>query len=145
MSSTDIERPFTDVERSYLASQRLGRLATVAPDGSPQNSPVGFRYNQVAGTIDIHGYNLGASRKFRNVAATGAVSLVVDDIASLDPWRVRGLEIRGNAAAVSDEDPPAAHLSREVIRIRPRRIISWGLDPDAPGMSARDASIGSTM
>ncbi|WP_131766761.1 PPOX class F420-dependent oxidoreductase [Candidatus Protofrankia californiensis] len=132
---------FTDIERAYLAGQRLGRLATVAPDGSPQNSPVGFRYNEAAGTIDIHGYSLGASRKFRNVAATAAVSLVVDDIASVDPWRVRGLEIRGKAEAVTDEDPPAAYLSREVIRIHPRRIISWGIDPDAPRMSARDATV----
>jgi len=31
--------PFTDAELAYPASQRLGRLATVAPDGAPQNNP----------------------------------------------------------------------------------------------------------
>ncbi|CUU54013.1 pyridoxamine 5'-phosphate oxidase family protein [Parafrankia irregularis] len=132
---------FTTVELAYLAGQRLGRLATVAPDGTPQNSPVGFRHNAATDTIDVHGYNLGASRKFRNVAATRVVSLVVDDIASVDPWQVRGLEIRGEADAVTGEDPPEGYLSPEVIRIRPRRIISWGIDPEAPGMQARNTSL----
>jgi pyridoxamine 5'-phosphate oxidase family protein len=129
--------PFTAIEREYLTGQRLGRLATVAADGSPQNSPVGFQCNEAAGTIDIYGYSLGASRKFRNVAATGVVSLVVDDIASVDPWRVRGVEIRGTAEALTDQEPPQPYLSREVIRIHPQRVISWGIDPAAAGMQAR--------
>jgi hypothetical protein len=29
-------------------------------------------------------------------------------------------------------------MSGEVIRIRPRRVISWGIDADSPAMSARD-------
>ncbi|MEX5633349.1 PPOX class F420-dependent oxidoreductase [Parafrankia sp. FMc2] len=131
---------FTDAELEYLAGQRLGRLATVAPDGTPQNSPVAFRHNTATDTIDIHGYNLGATRKFRNVATTREVSLVVDDIASVNPWRVRGVEIRGEADAVTGEDPPAGHLSPEVIRIRPRRVISWGIDAGAEGMQARTIS-----
>lgn len=131
---------FTSAELNYLAGQRLGRLATVAPDGSPQNSPVGFQYDEQTGTIEIHGYNLGATRKFRNVAATRAVSLVVDDVASVQPWRVRGLEIRGEADAVTGVKPPADYLSPEVIRIHPQRIISWGIEPEADGMQARTVS-----
>ncbi|SBW23011.1 hypothetical protein FDG2_3432 [Candidatus Protofrankia californiensis] len=42
---------------------------------------------------------------------------------------------------MTDEDPPAGYLSREIIRIHPRRIINWGIDPDVPGMSARDATV----
>ncbi|ADP78504.1 PPOX class F420-dependent oxidoreductase [Pseudofrankia inefficax] len=129
-------RVFSDSELSYLAGQRLGRLATVAPDNSPQNSPVGFQVRP-DGVVEIYGYNLGASRKFRNVAATGVVSLVVDDIASVDPWRVRGVEIRGTAAAVTDIEPPQPWLSHEVIRIHPRRVLSWGLDADVEGLQAR--------
>ena len=30
---------FTDAETAYLASQRLGRLATIQPDGSRRSSP----------------------------------------------------------------------------------------------------------
>jgi pyridoxamine 5'-phosphate oxidase family protein len=123
---------FTPSELDYLASQRLGRLATVDGTGAPQNNPVGFAV-QADGTVVIGGFALGATRKFRNVAGNARVSLVVDDLASVDPWRVRGVEIRGSAEARTDVEPATAWASREQIRIHPHRIISWGLDgPDAP-------------
>ena len=78
-------------ELEYLAGQPLGRLATLAPDGAPQTRPVGFRYNGDLDTIDIGGRDLGASRKYRNVAADPRVSFVVDNLASIDPWRPRGV------------------------------------------------------
>lgn len=128
----------TDSELEYLATQRLGRLATVAPDGAPQNNPVGLHYNPETHTIDIYGLNLGATRKFRNVKAHPHVALVIDDLASVDPWQVRGVEIRGIAEALTGQTPPAAHMSGEIIRIHPRRVISWNIEPDHPGMRARD-------
>jgi pyridoxamine 5'-phosphate oxidase family protein len=128
---------FTPAERNYLGSQRLGRLATVDRNGSPQNNPVGFEYNPKTGTIDIHGRNLGATRKFRNVAASGRVAFVVDDIASLQPWRVRGIEIRGRAEALVEQEPSRDYFSPEVIRIHPEQIFSWGIEPDAGGLSRR--------
>jgi len=91
---------FTDGELAYLATQRLGRLATLQPNGSLQNSPVGFCYNARLETIDIGGRDMEASQKFRNVEGNGQVALVVDDIASVNPWRVRCLEIRGSAEAL---------------------------------------------
>lgn len=118
---------FSDVELEYLRGQRLGRLATVAPDGAPQNNPVGFRYNPETNTIDIGGLHMGTTRKFRNVERSSKVAFVVDDIASLQPWRVRGVEVRGEAEALRDQPPEHAHFSSEIIRIHPRRIISWGL------------------
>ncbi|MFG1925536.1 PPOX class F420-dependent oxidoreductase [Cryptosporangium sp. NPDC048952] len=117
---------FDDAEREYLSDQRLGRLATVDAKGIPQNSPVGFSVDYEAGTIDIAGWNMGASRKFRNVRQQGGVAFVVDDIASVNPWRVRGVEIRGVAEALTEPQ-------REIIRIHPHWIFSWGLDdPDHP-------------
>jgi Pyridoxamine 5'-phosphate oxidase len=44
--------PFDAAHADYLRSQRRGRLATVAPNGAPQNKPVGFRYHAELGTID---------------------------------------------------------------------------------------------
>jgi len=128
---------FTDAELEYLAGQRLGRLATVAPDGTLQVSPVGFRHNTATGTIDIGGYRMATSRKFRNVAANGRAAFVVDDIASLDPWRVRCLEIRGWAEAIEHptDSPydPATGTDGAIIRVHPRRIISFGIEgPDLP-------------
>jgi pyridoxamine 5'-phosphate oxidase family protein len=68
----------TELEEEYLASQMLGRLATVDADGAPQNNPVGFRYDARTGTIDIGGHRLGRTRKFRNVRANGQVAFGVD-------------------------------------------------------------------
>ncbi len=120
----------TDAEIGYLQSQRLGRLATIQPDGSPQVKPVGFSYNADLGTIDIHGFRMSVSQKFRNVSRDGRAALVVDDIVSTQPWRVRFLEIRGNAEAVASaaERPNDA----SVIRIHPTRILSFGIE-EPPG------------
>jgi pyridoxamine 5'-phosphate oxidase family protein len=133
---------FTESEIAYLKSQRLGRLATVAPGGAPQNNPVGFRYNPDTDTIDIYGYNMGATRKFRNVASNPMVSLVIDDIASVDPWQVRGIEVRGQAEALSGVIAMNTHLSGEIIRIHPHRVISWNVDPGQPRQSSRNVAAG---
>lgn len=115
-------------ERDYLSSQRLGRLATVDGAGQPQNNPVGFFVDDDLGVIDIGGRAMGRTKKFRNVQGNPRVSLVVDDLASVRPWHVRGVEIRGRAEALTDWQAPYAGYSREAIRIHPERVISWGLD-----------------
>lgn len=115
---------FTESEIAYLHGQRLGRLATVQPNGTLQVSPVGFSYNASTETIDIGGYHLDRSQKYRNIAQNGRAAFVIDDLPSVDPWRVRCIEIRGDAEVI---DTPGGPL----IRIRPRRIISFGIDePD---------------
>ncbi len=109
----------------------LGRLATVQPDGAPQASPVGFAYNAELGTIDIAGYNMAKSQKYRNIAVNPRVAFVVDDIASRDPWRVRCLEIRGTAEQATVPRATGAAgdaLDTAIIRITPTRIISFGID-----------------
>jgi pyridoxamine 5'-phosphate oxidase family protein len=130
---------FTQHELDYLAGQPLGRLATLAPDGTLQNNPVTFFVDAEAGTIDIGGHRMGTSRKFGNVRAHPQVAFVVDDVVSRSPWQPRCLEIRGDAEALEDVEPPAPGFTREVIRIRPRRILSFGIDPDDPSFSRRNA------
>jgi len=118
-------------EIEYLRRTDLGRLATVQRDGTPQNSPVGFTYNEQLGTIDIAGYQMSKSQKFRNIAHDDRVAFVVDDIASRDPWRVRCLEIRGTAEQAEIAPAPGVagdHLDTAIIRVTPRRIISFGID-----------------
>ena len=129
----------TEAERAYLQSQPLARLATVDASGAPQNNPVGAFLDEETGDIIIGGHAMGASRKFRNVQRNGQVALVIDDLVSRDPWTVRGLEIRGAAVALEDVDPPVPFMSREVIRITPRWVTSWGVDPEAPGRYSRRA------
>jgi pyridoxamine 5'-phosphate oxidase family protein len=123
---------FSNAELAYLATQRLGRLATMQPDGTLQVNPVGFRYNPSTATVDIGGFNMASSRKFRNVADNGRVAFVVDDIASVDPWRVRCLEIRGHAEAIAAPADSAAPIGGAIIRIHPHRIISFGMDEPDP-------------
>ena len=113
---------FKPHEIAYLNSADLGRLATIQPNGTLQNSPVGFSYNEPLGTIDVYGYNLAKSQKFRNVAINNTVAFVVDDIFSHDPWRVRCLEIRGTAEQAENAK------GEPLIRITPTRIISFGID-----------------
>ena len=129
----------TEAERAYLQSQPLARLATVDGAGAPQNNPVGAFLDEQTGDIIIGGHAMGASRKFRNVQRNGHVALVIDDLVSHDPWTVRGLEIRGTAVALEDVDPPVPFMSREVIRITPLWVTSWGVDPEAPGRYSRRA------
>ena len=125
--------PFTPQEQAYLRSQRIGRLATAAPDGTLQVNPVGFVSNPETGTIDIGGFRMSTSRKFCNVADNGRAAFVVDDVVSVDPWRVRCLDIRGWAEAIAASAPRAnaAEVDLALIRLHPRRIITFGLDePD---------------
>ena len=129
---------FTEAEINYLGAQMLGRLATIAPDGQPQNNPVTFRHNHDAGTIDIGGREMPVTRKFRNVQRNPHVSFVVDDLESIQPWKSRFIEIRGHAEALADAEPLMPGMSRGIIRIRPHRIIAFGIDPDIPGRNARD-------
>lgn len=121
---------FTRDEIEYLGSGLLGRLATVGGDSTPHIAPVGmFSYNAGLDTIDVGGRDLTNTKKFRDVARQGHAALVVDDLASTDPWRPRGLEIRGRAEAIEDPKP--------IIRIHPRRIVAWGLDTGAFEQNSR--------
>lgn len=112
---------FTESELRYLAGGRqLGRLATVGADGTPHVVPVAWIYNAARDTIDIGGYELERSKKFRDIARTGRAAIVIDDLQSTDPWRPRGIEVRGRGEAIT--------LPTPLIRIHAERIVSWGLD-----------------
>lgn len=112
---------FTEAELAYLSQRRLARVATVGRDGTPHVVPVGmWRYDAERDAIEVRGRDFEQTKKYRDVALNGRAAIVVDDLASTDPWRPRGIEVRGVAEAVGG--PEAA------IRIYPRRIVSWGLD-----------------
>jgi pyridoxamine 5'-phosphate oxidase family protein len=130
---------FAASEISYLNSQRLGRLATVGADGQPHVVPVGFRYNPDEDAIEIGGHSGFARRKkYRDVSHNPRVAFVVDDVVSVNPWRVRGLEIRGHAEVLATGgEALAAGLDPEMFRIRARRVVSWGIDSDMVSLRAR--------
>ena len=112
---------FNESQIKYLKSQRLGRLATLRPDGSLQNNPVGYSFDEATGTFVISGFNMGASQKYKNVEANGQVAFVVDDLETIDPWKPRMIEVRGTAEPIANDDP-----RKSTIRIHPLRVISFG-------------------
>ena len=120
---------FTEDERHYLLSDfRLGRLATVGSDGSPHVVPTAFRYNQELDTIDIGGHDFAKRKKYRDVLRNPAVAFVVDDLASVNPWHVRGVEIRGEVEVLATGGTELGRgFDPQMFRITPRRIVSWGL------------------
>lgn len=136
---------FTAIERAYLQSQSLGRLATVTAKNTPHQVPVGFRLNP-DDTIDIGSPNPNAQR-YRNVRANPAVSFVVDDMTPDDPKELkpgwgRGVEIRGIAEILTVEDIPVnpKWFTDRVIRIHPRRIHHWHIDPAKPDGETRSVA-----
>src|SRR5437764_209371 len=101
---------FTGRELEYLQSgRRLGRIATVGPDGTPHVVPVGWTYNDEHDTIDVGGHDFAATKKFRDAQRTGRAAIVIDDLASTNPWRPRAIEVRGRAETLRSP--------RELIRI----------------------------
>jgi pyridoxamine 5'-phosphate oxidase family protein len=134
----------TDAEQRFLAGQARGHLATISPDGFPQVKPLGFSYNAELGTIDITGFNMAGSAKYRNVRANPKVAFVVDEVTAPGMAGAHFLEIRGLAGPATWPGDATGHLAPEIIRIRPRRIVSFNVDPDRPGFAARDADPGET-
>jgi pyridoxamine 5'-phosphate oxidase family protein len=119
---------FTERELAYLTAggaARLARVATVGADGTPHVVPSGFRYDAARDGIELQGFELERTKKFHDVRRSRRAAVVIDDLQSTDPWRPRGIEVRGAAEAVAEP--------RAAIRLRPERIVSWGIEHDEVG------------
>ena len=119
---------FTEKEIAYMKSQKLARVATVSSEGQPDVSPVGFEIRN--NLIFIGGMNNPATRKYNNVTdGNTLVALVFDDLASVSPWKPRGIRIYGTADIVEHAGyaGPGSYL-----RITPK--ISWSWDIEGPSM-----------
>ena len=89
---------FSDDERDYLlvgcssgppGHSRSRWDAACCPDGLP--------IQHRSGHIDIGGHDFAKRKKYWDVLRNPKVAFVVDDLASVDPWRPRVIEIRGEA------------------------------------------------
>ncbi|HEY3506176.1 MAG TPA: PPOX class F420-dependent oxidoreductase [Actinocatenispora sp.] len=121
---------FSEEEIAYLTSQRLARIATVDTEGQPDVSPVGFEFD---GThVFVTGGDPVKTRKFRNVrAGNRKVAIVVDDVASTDPWSPRYLRIHGEAELVERAGPAG---TRPYLKITP--VLSWSCNLDGRPLGA---------
>jgi pyridoxamine 5'-phosphate oxidase family protein len=117
---------FTDDEISYLRAQPLARLATVSSDGQPDAVPVGLEYD---GTyLYVGGRDPARTRKYLNVReGNDKVCIVVDDLASTNPWTPRFLRVYGTADFVERDGyaGPGTYM-----RIAPTVSWSWNLGPE---------------
>lgn len=112
---------YTEAERQFLATERLlGRVATVGADGVPHVSPVGMWTLAGDGAIEVRGHGFAETKKFRDVTRRGTAAISVDDVQ--EPFAPRAVLVRGRADAIDGDDP--------MIRIRPDRVVSWGLEQD---------------
>jgi pyridoxamine 5'-phosphate oxidase family protein len=118
----------TAAQIDYLASQRLGRIATTGSDHKPHVVPTSLRYNAELGTVDVGGHHVATTKKYRDVQANGWAAIVVDDLVSTDPWTPRMLEIRGRAQAIATGGTAlGAGFGDSFIRIHPEKVNSFGI------------------
>jgi pyridoxamine 5'-phosphate oxidase family protein len=124
---------FSDEEIAYLRSQPVARLATVNDDGQPDVVPVSFEVDDDAYIwVGGVGAQVRNTRKFRNIGSgRSKVSLVVDDLVSIEPFVARALRVYGDA------EPPLERVGMVgpglYSRITPRVSWSWNLAGEPAG------------
>lgn len=116
---------FTPAELTYLATQPLMRFATASRDGRPDVAPVVFEVD--ADDIVTAGFDITHTVRYRNIQANPRATLVVDDLATIQPWSPRGIKIIGSAVIEQ-------HAGSPRFRISPETIISWGVNDTTPGI-----------
>lgn len=133
-TSTSDPISFDDSVRSLLDGRNFASVATLGPDGAPQNSVVWIK--REGDTVLFS--SVDARQKVRNLRRDPRISVSVYDLAN--PYT--SVEIRGTAEIVPDEakrlpfelshkylgiDPPAEKddETRVIIRIVPRKIVRF--------------------
>jgi len=123
---------FSEAETSYLRTQRLARIATVSKKGIPEVSPVGFEFDGKYFWVGSHSQDIfSRTMRYRNITGGNAhVSIVIDDLASVDPWRPRGIKVSGTAEIMEHD---GIFGKGRYFRITPARSVSWGIEPQVKG------------
>ena len=116
---------FTAAEVQYLKSQPLMRFASASLSGRPDVAPVVFEVD--GDDIVTAGFDVTHTVRYRNIQSNPSVSVVVDDLASVEPWSPRGIKIIGTAVIEIVAGSPR-------FRISPSVIISWAINDTTPGI-----------
>ena len=116
---------FTPAEAAYLNAQPLMRFASASASGRPDVAPVVFQLD--GDDIVTGGFDVTHTVRYRNIQTNPRVSVVVDDLASIDPWSPRGIKVIGTA--VIEEGGGSVRF-----RITPEVIISWAINDTTPGI-----------
>jgi len=116
---------FTEQELHYLARQPLMRFATASLDGKPDIAPVVFEVD--GDDIVTAGFDISHTVRYRNLQKNPQATVVIDDLASMNPWSPRGIKVIGTATIETFE-------GGERFRISPRVIVSWAINDTTPGI-----------
>ena len=129
---------FSDEEIAYLQSQPVARLATVNAGGQPDVVPVAFELDGPYIWVGGVGPDVVSTRKLRNInAGRTKVSLVVDDLVSMEPFIARAMRVYGEAEpAVERVGMMGPGLYS---RITPKVSWSWNLAGEPAGERWYDA------
>lgn len=118
---------FSEQELAFLRTQPLARLATVTVNGQPDADAVGFAFEN--GRFYIGGYFLENTRKYKNIASgQNKVSLLIDELRSIDPLEPRSIKLHGEAEIQQREEGfrgPGTYIV-----ITPK--VSWSLGIEGP-------------
>lgn len=126
---------FTDSELDYLNSQPLMRFASASPEGRPDIAAVAFTVD--GDDIITSGFDIRKTVRYRNIGKNPRASVVVDDLASTDPWAPRGIKVYGSVAIEDD-------TAGQRFRITPEVIWSWGINDVTAGIpSIQRRNVGS--
>jgi pyridoxamine 5'-phosphate oxidase family protein len=123
---------FTEQEIAYLREQPLARLATVNEDGQPDVVPLAFEYDGTHFWVGGVGSQVLRTRKFRNITAgRRKVSLVIDDLVSLNPFIARAVRVYG----IADDPVERVGLMGPGLycRITPTRAWTWNMAGEPAG------------
>ncbi|MET8831557.1 PPOX class F420-dependent oxidoreductase [Streptomyces sp. NPDC004610] len=136
MATSTTPVTFADSVRALLDGKNFGAVATIGPDGAPQNSVVWIK--REGDTILFS--SLDNRQKVRNLRRDPRISVSVYDLAN--PYD--SVEIRGTAEILPDEDkwlprelsqkylgaaPPAEENDgvRVIVRVVPHKIIGFSV------------------
>ncbi|MDQ4073348.1 MAG: PPOX class F420-dependent oxidoreductase [Thermoproteota archaeon] len=108
---------FDEREVRFIKENRLGRIATVSSNMQPHVVPVAFEFD--GHYFYFGGWNLKNSLKFKNILQNNKVAFVIDDLVSINPWKPRGIEIKGIAEILRGND---------YVKIIPSKKSSWGIN-----------------
>ncbi len=130
---------FSDEEIAFLQSQPIARLATVNADGQPDVVPVAFELDAPYIWVGGVGPDVARTRKLRNIGAGRIkVSLMIDDLVSMEPFIARALRVYGDA------EPPVERVGMVgpglYSRITPTVSWSWNLAGEPAGEHWYDAN-----
>ena len=116
---------FTEPELDYLTYQPLMRFASASPEGRPDIAAVAFVVD--GDDIVTSGFDIRKTVRYRNIGKNPRASVVIDDLASTDPWAPRGIKVFGSVVIEDD-------AAGQRFRITPEVIWSWGINDAVAGI-----------